>query len=94
MKPIINYKQTHDYSNIKTLEELRLARVELKGEIREKERDIHESFDSVVYMLNPGRIIASISSNLDIVGSIIVGIKRGYRYIRELINGEEEKTEN
>ena len=94
MKKIFDYKPSRNYSDISSMEELKLAKEKLKGEIREKERDIRDDFNEVVYMLSPGRIMAAISSKFDLVNDIATGIKRGYRFIQEIMNGGEEKKES
>ena len=38
MRKIFDYKPSHNYLNISSMEELKLAKIQLKGEIREKER--------------------------------------------------------
>lgn len=93
MRKIFDYKPSHNYLNISSMEELKLAKIQLKGEIREKERDICDDFNEVVYMLSPGRIMAAISSKLDLVNDIASGIKRGYRFIHDIMNGSEEEKE-
>lgn len=44
-------------------------------------------------MLSPGRIMAAISSKFDLVNDIASGIKRGYRFIHDIMNGSEEEKE-
>ena len=68
----------------------------MEGEIREKERDICDDFNAVVYMLSPARIIAAVSSKLDCVKNIAAGLRRGYEFIHDIMAGErnEEKMEN
>lgn len=36
MRKIFDYKPSHNYLNISSMEELKLAKIQLKGEIREK----------------------------------------------------------
>lgn len=93
MKKIFDYKPSRNYLNISSMEELKLAKAELKGEIREKERDICDDFNEVVYMLSPGRIMAAISARFDLVNDIAAGIKRGYRFIHDIINNRGEEGE-
>jgi len=95
MKKGFNGKSGSSYLNISSIEELRLARAKLEGEIREKERDICDDFNAVVYMLSPARIIAAVSSKLDCVKNIAAGIRRGYEFIHDIMAGErnEEKME-
>lgn len=94
MKKIFDYKPSHNYLDISSMEELKLAKANLKGEIREKERDICDDFNEVVYMLSPGRIMAAISSKFDLVNDIVAGVKRGYRFIQDIMNGGEEGKES
>lgn len=96
MKKSFNGKSGSSYLNISSIEELRLARAKLEGEIREKERDICDDFNTVVYMLSPVRIIAAISSKFDCVKNIAAGIRRGYEFIHDIMarGSNEAEMEN
>lgn len=87
MRKIFDYKPARNYLDISSMEELMVAKAKLKGEIREKERDICDDFDEMVYMLSPGRIMAAISAKFDFVSSIAAGLRRGYMFIRDIMNG-------
>ncbi len=93
MKKIFNRESGSNYLNISSIEELRLARTKLEGKIREKERDICDNFNEVVYMLSPVRIMAVISSKFDLVRNIAAGIRRGYEFIHDIMAGDRKETD-
>lgn len=92
MRKIFDCKPAHNYLDISSMEELMIAKAKLRGEIREKERDICDDFDELVYMLSPGRILAAISSKFDFVNSMAAGLRRGYMFIRDIMNGGRESA--
>lgn len=92
MRKIFDYKPAHNYLDISSMEELMIAKAKLQGEIREKERDICDDFDELVYMLSPGRILAAISSKFDFVNSMAAGLRRGYMFIRDIMKGGSESA--
>src|SRR5574344_988023 len=93
-KTLSKYNRAADYSDISSLEELRIARTRIKREIEQKEEELSEDYELFIEAISPIAYAKRVLDKVISIKFVIENIINGYNFAKSIIDkirGKEEK---
>ena len=96
-KTLSKYNRAADYSDISSLEELRIARTRIKREIEQKEEELSEDNELFIEAISPIAYAKRVLDKVISIKFVIENIINGYNFAKSIIDkirGKEEKRDS